>query len=86
MDGTNQEQVQQCKSYLIDQIPAGNVYKEFEKKNVEDPTLKIIPIQIMLWIHLKIQYYKMEKMSIHFRKKTRIWDEKLPNLSSKYNK
>ena len=56
MDGTNQEQVQQCKSYLIDQIPAGNVYKEFEKKNVEDPTLKIIPIQITLWILLKIQY------------------------------
>ena len=84
MDGTNQEQVQQCKSYLIDQIPAGNVLKKLEKA-VKDPTLKIIPIQIMLWIHLKIQYYKMEKMSIHFRKKTRIWDEKLPNLSSKYN-
>merc|ERR1712131_432853 len=25
MDGTNQEQVQQCKSYLTDQIPAENV-------------------------------------------------------------
>jgi len=25
MDGTNQEQVQQCKSYLIDQIPTDNV-------------------------------------------------------------
>lgn len=82
MDGTNQEQVQQCKSYLIDQIPAGNVLKKIEKA-AKDPTLKIIPLKIMLWIHLKIQYYKMEKMSIHFRKKTRIWDEKLPNLSSK---
>ena len=31
MDGTNQEQVQQCKSYLIDQIPAGNVLNKLKK-------------------------------------------------------
>ena len=44
MDGTNQEQVQQCKSYLIDQIPAGNVYKEFEKK-----MLRALPLKSFLY-------------------------------------
>ena len=39
MDGTNQEQVQQCKSYLIDQIPAGNVLKELKK------LLKTLPLK-----------------------------------------
>ena len=39
MDGTNQEQVQQCKSYLIDQIPAGNVLKKLKK------LLKTLPLK-----------------------------------------
>ena len=43
MDGTNQEQVQQCKSYLIDQIPAGNVLKKLKK------LLKTLPLKSFLY-------------------------------------
>ena len=40
MDGTNQEQVQQCKSYLIDQIPAGNDHQILLKLFLYDDTIK----------------------------------------------
>ena len=43
MDGTNQEQVQQCKSYLIDQIPAGNVLKKLKK------LLEALPLKSFLY-------------------------------------